>query len=112
MKFKSKEVVSYKKLRGGYYTPKVISDFISCWVLESSPESVLEPSFGDGNLLEALLNGAKKLNLRNIDITGIELDFEEYIKGIRRVGSIEHKQNINLINQDFLCLHRFWRRLI
>lgn len=38
----------YNKLRGGYYTPHEISEFITKWAVSDTSESVLEPSCGDG----------------------------------------------------------------
>ncbi|MCL4871475.1 MAG: N-6 DNA methylase [Anaerolineae bacterium] len=54
MNFKSQE--STQKLRGGYYTPSPIADFLSRWALERRPQSILEPSCGDGRFLKALAN--------------------------------------------------------
>ncbi len=45
--------VDTDKLRGGYYTPKPIADFICRWAIRSATETVLEPSCGDGNFIEA-----------------------------------------------------------
>ena len=35
---------SYQKLRGGYYTPKLIADFLASWAIRSPADEVLEPS--------------------------------------------------------------------
>ncbi len=47
-----------QKLRGGYYTPRVIAEFLANWAIQSASDEVLEPSCGDGSLLEA---AAKRL---------------------------------------------------
>lgn len=47
-----------QKLRGGYYTPPPIAEFLANWAIQSAIEEVLEPSCGDGALLEA---AAKRL---------------------------------------------------
>jgi adenine-specific DNA-methyltransferase len=39
------------KLRGGYYTPQVISEFLAKWAIRNSNDRILEPSSGDGNIL-------------------------------------------------------------
>jgi adenine-specific DNA-methyltransferase len=44
---------SNQKLRGGYYTPTVIAEFLANWAICSAADEVLEPSCGDGALLEA-----------------------------------------------------------
>lgn len=42
------------KLRGGYYTPPPIADFLTRWLLEIQPKSFLEPSCGDGAFIDSL----------------------------------------------------------
>lgn len=42
-----------QKLRGGYYTPTIIAQFLANWAITAASEEVLEPSCGDGSLLEA-----------------------------------------------------------
>ena len=49
---------SNQKLRGGYYTPEVIAHFLADWAVCSAFDEILEPSCGDGSLLEA---AARKL---------------------------------------------------
>lgn len=44
---------SEAKLRGGYYTPPAIARFLADWAIRSAEEEALEPSCGDGELLEA-----------------------------------------------------------
>lgn len=48
------EQESRTKLRGGYYTDPEIARFLTRWVLEVSPQRVLEPSCGDGVFLRVL----------------------------------------------------------
>lgn len=52
MKYKVADA-SNQKLRGGYYTPQAIADFLAAWAINEPHEEVLEPSCGDGALLEA-----------------------------------------------------------
>lgn len=49
------------KLRGGYYTPYEISEFITNWAVSDASGSVLEPSCGDGSFIKVLNNCYKKL---------------------------------------------------
>jgi adenine-specific DNA-methyltransferase len=44
---------SKQKLRGGYYTPQPIADFLAHWAIRSPNDTVLEPSCGDGSMLSA-----------------------------------------------------------
>jgi len=50
-----KPVATYQKLRGGYYTPKPIADFLARWAIQTAATTVLEPSCGDGILLESAI---------------------------------------------------------
>jgi adenine-specific DNA methylase len=64
-----KEDQTEQKLRGGYYTPPDLAEFLVRWVAAKSPKSVLEPSCGDGVFFPPIaeLAGAAK-------VTGFELD--------------------------------------
>ena len=54
MKFKSQQTI--QKLRGGYYTPQNLADFVTKWVLGCHPNAILEPSCGDGAFFQSLDN--------------------------------------------------------
>lgn len=73
-----KPIEGYNKLRGGYYTPDKISEFIAEWAIRSSSDSVLEPSCGDGSFLSAITNRLRVLGSTNEQIKqnviGVELD--------------------------------------
>lgn len=93
-----------QKLRGGYYTPPVIANFISTWAIQSKDATILEPSCGDGNFVEAgitrLLNlGLKREKLYG-HIKGVELIFEEAQKAIKRTATFGLNSN-TIINNDF-----------
>lgn len=60
---------SYDKLRGGYYTPQTIADYIVEWAVRSPKDKILEPSCGDGSFLNALIT-----KTICADAIGIELD--------------------------------------
>lgn len=73
-----KPMEGYNKLRGGYYTPDKISEFIAAWAIRSPEDSVLEPSCGNGSFLSAITRrlgalGATADQIRE-NVTGIELD--------------------------------------
>lgn len=73
-----KPIEGYNKLRGGYYTPDMISEFITEWAIRTTTDSVLEPSCGDGSFLNAVVNrydalGASAEQIKN-NVIGIELD--------------------------------------
>ena len=69
---------STNKLRGGYYTPSTITEFLSKWAIKEKESRVLEPSCGDGQFLISLT----KLFGNNVSITAIELIKEEADKAI------------------------------
>ena len=80
---------TYKKLRGGYYTPQPIADFLSSWAIRSSNDEVLEPSCGDGNILIAVaLTLAKRgatFNIISNLLHGVEIDPYETVKARERL---------------------------
>ncbi len=44
-----------QKLRGGYYTPEPLANFLTRWAIRGRDDVVLEPSSGDGVFLKAAL---------------------------------------------------------
>lgn len=81
------------KLRGGFYTPASIAEFILRWGINGSTTSdILEPSCGDGVFLKEI----EKQNLPYNTITAIELDEGEANKAKKiNLG------NCSVINDDF-----------
>jgi adenine-specific DNA methylase len=53
---KNIESGSERKLRGGYYTPEPIAQFLSNWAIQSPGDRILEPSCGDGALVGPVLD--------------------------------------------------------
>jgi adenine-specific DNA methylase len=82
-----------QKLRGGFYTPAPIADFILNWSINGSEHyDILEPSSGDGIFLERI----KANNYKYKSITALELDKEE----ARKTDSIP-LPNKSVFNVDF-----------
>ncbi len=83
---------TYQKLRGGYYTPGPIADFLARWAILSPAAQVLEPSCGDGAVLEAAAAALLRCGVHPADIAaqlhGIELDPDEAQKAIERTEAI------------------------
>ena len=87
------ENATAEKLRGGFYTPEPIAEFILRWGINGSSDfDILEPSCGDGVFLEQL----KELKLKYKSITAIEFDEIEAKKAEKIV--LKNKQ---IINDDF-----------
>ncbi|WP_010262005.1 N-6 DNA methylase [Treponema primitia] len=87
-----KPVEVYDKLRGGYYTPKVITKFITEWAIRSSTDTVLEPSCGDGSFLEDICSRLAELGCSKKSILtqtiGIELDSSEARKAAKYPATV------------------------
>lgn len=82
-----------EKLRGGFYTPEPIAEFILHWGINGNSDSeILEPSCGDGAFLRQLY----KSQLKYKSITAIELDEAEAKKA--ELVPLKNKQ---VINDDF-----------
>jgi adenine-specific DNA-methyltransferase len=84
-----KSLATYQKLRGGYYTPKPIANFLASWAIQSSTDKILEPSCGDGILLEAAIEvltrcGASPTEIAHL-IYGVEIDPLEARKAAERI---------------------------
>ena len=95
MNFKINE--SAQKLRGGYYTPPKLATFLSKWVAEMNPDTILEPSCGDGVFFESL-NATVSTMAR---MTGIELDKAEAFKASNRVRKFANISS-EIVSTDFL----------
>lgn len=98
------ENIDSKKLRGGYYTPQEITDFICKWAINGPNLKVLEPSCGDGNFIESAIQRFNGLGVANDDLSGlikgIELIDEEANKAKQRAA--KYGLNSNTIeNKDF-----------
>lgn len=98
------EDIDSKKLRGGYYTPKPIADFICKWAISKPNLKVLEPSCGDGNFIESAINrflelGVPQNKLYGL-IKGIELLDTEAEKSKKRASKYGLNSN-TIVNSDF-----------
>lgn len=78
----SLECQSPRKLRGGYYTPNKLADFLVRYVAIGAPSSVLEPSCGNGAFFASIAN-----HLPGTEVTAFELDAEEAANAAARVGA-------------------------
>ena len=82
-----------QKLRGGFYSPKTISDFILRWAFNGNKHcDILEPSAGDGVFIESLVDGKYQYN----SVTAIEIETEEANK-IKKIPA----KKLNVLEQDF-----------
>lgn len=97
-----KPIEGYNKLRGGYYTPDKISEFIAEWALRTTYDFVLEPSCGDGSFLNAVTNRYRRLGASaeqiKKNVIGIELDEIEATKSAQ--------YGTNVICKDFFTYYQ------
>lgn len=86
-----------QKLRGAYYTPRPIADFIMRWGINGTTNAeILEPSCGDGVFLESLSIMDKGSYGHMVAV--------EYENGEAEKARAIHLPNSEVINMDF---HRF-----
>ena len=96
-----KPIEGYNKLRGGYYTPDKISEFIAEWAVRTPSDTVLEPSCGDGSFLSAISGRLKGLGATDEQIKqnviGVEWDNNEAQKS--------EKYGTTVICEDFFTYY-------
>ncbi len=105
------------KLRGGYYTPTELADWIVAWCVRSSTDEVLEPSSGDGRFLEAVgrrlsLLGAPTISIAK-QITGVEVaevEAEKAVAALRTVIGLDANEAV-IVSDFFEWWHRSGRGL-
>lgn len=84
-RFASKAAPSAEKLRGGYYTPPDLAEFLARWAVAAG-DRLLEPSCGDGAILRQLSRHAPSSS----SIQGVELFDSEAAKARRATGADVH----------------------
>ncbi|MFA1571898.1 N-6 DNA methylase [Vibrio tasmaniensis 1F-187] len=96
MKFKADQ--TSQKLRGGYYTPQNLADYVSKWVLSKNPKTILEPSCGDGVFIQAIANNDYDAS---IELSCFELFDTEASKALERC-KLNNLGNATVTEGDFL----------
>ena len=96
--------VDTDKLRGGYYTPKPIAEFICRWAITAADNRTLEPSCGDGNFMEAAIERYLALGVTTAELPGrlqgVELSTEEAGKAQQRISRYG-LNGTTVVNSDF-----------
>ena len=90
-----KEDQTEQKLRGGYYTPEDLAEFLVRWVSHKNPKKILEPSCGDGVFFQHIAEHIAKPEVR-----GFELDVAE-AKKARACAKDTGLTDINIQGKDF-----------
>lgn len=90
---------SIQKLRGGFYTDPVIASFLSKWIATGKPESILEPSCGDGIFLE-MIEQQRNDSLKRV--VACEIEPFEAEKARKRT-----RLPVRVLDRDFLSWFLF-----
>ena len=94
-----KAIDGYDKLRGGYYTPASIADFIVLWALRNVDDTILEPSCGDGSFLASIRSRRSEFPLvSDKKVIGVELDTTEAAKA--------ETYGYSIVNGDYFTYYR------
>jgi adenine-specific DNA-methyltransferase len=97
-----------EKLRGGYYTPQALADWLCNWAVRNPSDRILEPSCGDGVFLEAAARrlatiGAAPENLGE-QLKGVEISSPEAAKARIRLRSFVEMADTQLVEHcDFFA---------
>jgi adenine-specific DNA methylase len=92
------------KLRGGYYTPNAVAQWMTDWGVQPDTQSVLEPSCGDGVFVTAALESARRLKTRTrkrLSVTGVELVATEARKAEQATQHTLGANAVEIIHGDF-----------
>jgi len=99
--------IDYNKLRGGYYTPRPIADFLTNWAIQTRNSNILEPSCGDGVFVESASERLRSLGLNGNrvanQVSAVELDPKEAGKIVPKLN----QDNLNLPD-DFININDFF----
>ena len=98
-----KKNADYDKLRGGYYTPQIIADFLAKWAVHSSKDSILEPSCGDGSFIRSVQNQIGSVK----SVTGVELDSAEAEKAAFLGAKIVNDDFFSYYQKEIQGKHKF-----
>lgn len=81
---------SVNKLRGGYYTPQSVAQWLADWAIRTGRDRVLEPSSGDGVFLSAAISTLRGFGgpVGARQVTGIELEPREAESALQRVAGL------------------------
>ena len=93
-----KAIDGYDKLRGGYYTPADIADFIVKWAVRNADDRILEPSCGDGSFMAAVRKHSIQNGFENANhVLGVELESTEAQKAAQ--------YGYDIVNDDFFTYY-------
>lgn len=94
------------KLRGGYYTPSAVAEWLCAWAIRSPKDRVLEPSCGAGAFLEAAAKRFVELGAGSAAIAqqliGVEIISDEADLARERLLGVLKQRAVGMVNtSDF-----------
>lgn len=95
-----------KKSIGSYYTPLNLAKFIADYCLSQIDRlniSMLEPSVGDGNFVQAINETEALNNFNKINLTIVEREEEELKKAKKK--NVNNSIKLSAFNKDYLNFH-------
>lgn len=112
-----KDKASIEKLNGRYFTPQIISDFVTKWVLNQNVNisNILEPSVGEGVFLKSINKVKKEIesNIFAIEIDEYTATQAATLNGYELISncsmsncSKESAQTKVVINDDFYNVYK------
>jgi adenine-specific DNA-methyltransferase len=107
----NKQIADSRKLRGGYYTPLALAQYLVQWGIREDTERILEPSCGDGNFVLAILKHLTHAAGPTPSITAIELIPDELNKAQTRTAQFgKNAPEIEWVNQDFFEAYSYLKQ--
>lgn len=88
---------------GAYYTPRSAANYMADWLVRHADDHILDPSFGDGMFLHAVLTTATQRNLTAVQLSGVEIDETTQAWSVLKQQSLD----IHLRHDDFLNVAPF-----
>lgn len=100
------------KLRGGYYTPEALAQWLCNWAVRKADDLVLEPSCGDGSFLEAAAHRLDELGTKGPEranlLYGVEILSDEADKARARLSRELGLRSADVVEvSDFFA---WWKR--
>lgn len=86
-----------RKVRGAFFTPSAITNFVAAWAIRSAADRVMEPSAGDAAFLVAAVERLSKLRRRKnaeIEVDGVEIHAHSASVARRRVAEAGGKARV------------------
>ncbi len=90
------------KVLGAYYTDPRVASFLVNWAIRTEHDLVMDPAFGNGVFLDAVLAKLTKSHSSSRQVYGVEIDKNIYDIVIKKL----HSRIVidNLVNADFFEL--------